>query len=284
MANPKCILIKHATILSMDQAIGNVSNCDNLIKEDMIAAVGLKLSIPEDGDCKTIDCRDRLWHQRDLLLWLLSQPPILAHPSEEHFEDFTQELHQRDAAHVLKEQYPDNNPKTSLLTFGIAPNELGSTAIEDIKEELKRSCVIGARVITCHVAMDHYDRAHQKIVQGLANDNLLWPDIVFSHGASPTEGELRAIKESSAGIVATPDTELQMGMNHPVAFRAAENGCRSCLSIHITSNNSNDFMAQMRLALKAQRAKDNEENIPKVIRQKMEEVLYDEVEVILRKC
>ncbi|KAH3906997.1 hypothetical protein HBI56_113820 [Parastagonospora nodorum] len=225
MANPKCILIKHATILSMDQAIGNVSNCDNLIKEDTIAAVGLKLSIPEDGDCKTIDCRDsiiplgfvdghhHMWQQfllsiatdLSLLDYLINMrtrygslstaedvyiaqyadglsllsngittvldhchifntpsladaairglkdsgirgtfcygfypnPPMPEHPSGELFEDFTQELRQRDAARVLRKHFPDNNTKTLLLTFGIAPNELGSTAMEDIKEELK---------------------------------------------------------------------------------------------------------------------------------------------------
>ncbi|KAH4036462.1 hypothetical protein HBI81_170600 [Parastagonospora nodorum] len=132
--------------------------------------------------------------------------------------------------------------------------------------------------------MGHYDMRHQFIVQDLANDNLLGPDIVFSHGANSTEGEFAAIKECGASIVATPDTKLYMRMGHPVAFRAADNGCRSCLGTEITSNTSNDFMAQMRLALKAQRAKDNEESFPKVVRQETEEVLYDEFEVILRKC
>lgn len=121
--------------------------------------------------------------------------------------------------------------------------------------------------------MGHYAMAHRKIVQDLADDNLLRPDIVFSHGASLTQSELAAIKVSGAGIVATPDTELQMGVGHPVAFHAADNGCHSCLGIDITSSNSNDFMAQMRLALQAQRANDNEEKFPKVVKRKIEEVL-----------
>jgi cytosine/adenosine deaminase-related metal-dependent hydrolase len=362
MTTPNYILIQHATVLSMDRDIGNLPDCDVLIKEDTIAAVGPALSIPRHGECDIIDGTDSIitpgfvdghhhmwqqflrsiatdWSLLDYLvnmrtkfgslftaedvyfaqyaagLSLLSNgittvldhchiintpshadaavrglkdsgirgtfcygfypnPPIPAHLGRGRFENFSQELRQQDAARVLREHFPDNNPKTSLLTFGIAPNEPESTAIETIKEELRQSRAMGARLITYHVAMGHYDIAKRAIVQDLANDNLLGPDIVFSHGASLSQDELAAIRESGAGIVATPDTELQMGMGHPVAFRAADNGCHSCLGIDITSNNSNDFMAQMRLALQTQRAKDNQESFPKAVKRKTEEVLH----------
>ena len=217
MKAPKSTLIKHPTVLSMDQAIGNVSDCNILIKEDIIAAVELAVSIPEDGDCEIIEGTDSIispefvdghhhmwqqflrsittdWPPLDYLinmrtkygslftaedvyfaqyaagLGLLSKgvttvldhchvinspsfadtavgglkdssirgtfcygfypnPPMPTDLSGEAVEGFTQELRHHDAARVLKEHFPDNDPKSSLLTFGVAPDEPESTAI-----------------------------------------------------------------------------------------------------------------------------------------------------------
>lgn len=86
-------------------------------------------------------------------------PPMLVYISGEPSENFTQELHEQDAVRVLKEHFPNNDPNISLLTFGITPNEPKATLIETIKEELRKSRAIGARLITYHVAIGYYDIA-----------------------------------------------------------------------------------------------------------------------------
>ncbi|KAI9038645.1 Metallo-dependent hydrolase [Aspergillus affinis] len=82
-----------------------------------------------------------------------------------------------------------------------------------------------------HVAMGHCDTRHARVVQDLADMDLLAPDLVFSHGASFMDGEIEAIARVGAGIVGTPDTELQMGMGYPVVLKARDAGCRMRLAV-----------------------------------------------------
>ncbi|KAJ6151371.1 hypothetical protein N7470_007965 [Penicillium chermesinum] len=186
---------------------------------------------------------------------------------------FDQAQRVRDARRVREVHFTNNNPAEELLTFGIAPTEPESQPLDETVRQILLSRDLGARITTMHVAMGPYDTAHQEVVQHLANEHILGPDLVFSHGASLTDSELDSIRSTGAGVVSTPDTELQMGMGFPVAFRATDKGCNACLGLDITSNQGNDFMTQMRLALQVQRAVDNQGGLPLAIRRKTAEVL-----------
>lgn len=139
---------------------------------------------------------------------------------------FDQGAREEDAVRVRDEYFRDNDPRSALLTFGIAPNEPDAQPIDTTIREIQKSRAIGARLITLHIALGHYDIFHRRTVQQLADANLLAPDLVFSHGASMTDSELGAIQASGAGIVSTPDTEMQMGMGNPgpVVWRAGDGG------------------------------------------------------------
>jgi cytosine/adenosine deaminase-related metal-dependent hydrolase len=67
-----------------------------------------------------------------------------------------------------------------------------------------------------------------------------------------------------------------MGMGHPVAFRAKDAGCHVSLGIDITSNQSNDMFAQMRLTLQAQRCKEDNQasTLPVMVARKNEDALH----------
>lgn len=186
---------------------------------------------------------------------------------------FDHEQRVRDARRVRDVHFRSNDPAKDLLTFGIAPTEPESQPLVETVRQVLLSRELGARITTMHVAMGPYDTAHKEVVQHLANSGVLGPDLVFSHGASLTDSELDAIREAGAGIVATPDTELQMGMGFPVGFRAADKGCKSCVGLDITSNQGNDFLSQMRLALQVQRAVDNQAVFPLAIKRKTAEIL-----------
>ena len=73
------------------------------------------------------------------------------------------------------------------------------------------------------------------------------------HGSSLTDDELDAVARAGAGVSATPETELQMGMGHPVTARALSRGVAASLGIDIVSNYAGDMFAQMRLQLQAER-------------------------------
>ncbi|OAA68000.1 Metal-dependent hydrolase, composite domain protein [Niveomyces insectorum RCEF 264] len=159
-----------------------------------------------------------------------------------------------EARRAREEHFPDNDPATQLLTFGGAPAEAEGMTLAALQQEIDLFRSLGARVITMHVAMGNYDVNHQ-IVQQLGDAGYLGRDLLFSHGASFTESEFALIRAAGAGVSSTPETDLQMGMGHPVAFKAAARGCHVGLGIDITSNQNNDFLALMRLLLQAERGK-----------------------------
>ena len=166
-------------------------------------------------------------------------------------------MRKNDALRVRQELFPIRDPAKSLLTFGFAPRESEGQGIDDTVADLQVARALGVKITTMHVAMGHYDTRLARVVQNLADTDLLAPDLVFSHSASFTDGELNAKARIRAGIVGTPDTELQMGMGYPVVFKARDAGCRVGLGLDIASNQCNDFVVQMRLAVQTQRGIEN---------------------------
>ncbi len=143
------------------------------------------------------------------------------------------------------------------VLIGVSPQEPEAVPPQVLHDEIKMCREAGARTLSLHVAMGNYDGAN-RVVEKLAAAGLLGPDLLFVHGAALTPGELEAIAASGAGLSSTPETELQMGMGQPVALMPRSKGVRTSLGIDIVSNYAGDMFAQMRLALQAARAKDNE--------------------------
>lgn len=179
-----------------------------------------------------------------------------------------------DDAQRVKETYFKSNQPTDLLRFGFAPAEFEQCTLADAIDEVQFGRSLGAVVITGHVAMGKYDRGLH-IVRNFDQRGVLGPDLLFSHCSTLHDDELDSIKNTGASISSTPDTELQMGMGHPIAFKAHEHGCATSIGIDITSNNPADMFQQMRLLLQAQRHLDNETHptrLPRVS-QRCEKVL-----------
>ena len=158
-----------------------------------------------------------------------------------------------DLRRVRREHFGDGD---GLLRLGLAPSEVEAMPIEAIRGELELAREVGAARISCHVAMGAYDRG-RGIVGQLANDGLLGADVLLVHGSSLTDDELDAVARAGAGISATPETELQMGMGHPVTARALARGVPTSLGIDVVSNYAGDMFAQMRLQLQAERGREH---------------------------
>ncbi|KAM0543471.1 hypothetical protein ACHAPJ_012269 [Fusarium lateritium] len=355
------LLIKGASVLTVDPTKGNLENCDILIENDRIVAVGQDLTSPSGGNVTVIEAQGcivtpgfvdghhHLWQQllrgvatdwslfdytvnmrsiygslytaEDVYLatyvaalslinngvtsvlehchiinspdhadaavralqdagirgtfcyGFYSNPPLSDQGAPADTDGFPHSSRLSDAARIRKAYFGQNSPDEQLLTFGIAPDEPEAQPLEETIAQIKQSRDLGARVITMHVAMGPFDRARRQIVHHLANAGTLGSDLIFSHGASFTDDELDAIRDTGAAIVATPDTELQMGMGFPIVFDASDRGCRTCLGIDITSNQGNDFIAQMRLALQTRRAQENEKVFPLTIARKTSDIL-----------
>ncbi|KAL1901057.1 hypothetical protein Sste5346_002124 [Sporothrix stenoceras] len=157
-----------------------------------------------------------------------------------------------DAARLRKTAFSPSNSPTDLLRFGFAPTEVERAPLEQSVDELLYGRSLGAALITAHVALGTYDMGSH-IVRGLAERNLLGPDLVFSHGTCLAPDEIQAISQAGSSISSTPDTELQMGMGRPIAIAAEAQGCTTSLGVDIVSNSPGDMFVQMRLLLQSQR-------------------------------
>jgi cytosine/adenosine deaminase-related metal-dependent hydrolase len=142
---------------------------------------------------------------------------------------------------------------SGLVRFGFAPFEGEAMPFETLVDEIKFARTLDAAAISIHVALGAYDRGN-RLVEKLHGADLLGPDLLFVHGATLTDHELDLIKSSGAGISATPETELQMGMGFPVGQRAHNHGIRVGLGVDIVSNYSGDMFMPMRLGLQSTRA------------------------------
>jgi cytosine/adenosine deaminase-related metal-dependent hydrolase len=160
-------------------------------------------------------------------------------------------------ARRIKETYFKSNQPTDLVRFGFAPAEIERGTIQQAIDEVEFGRSLNAAVITGHVAMGKYDRGVH-LVRHFQEENMLGPDLLLSHCAGLQDDELQAVSKNGVSLSSTPDTELQMGMGHPIAFKAREQGCCASIGIDITSNNPADMFQQMRLLIQAQRHLENE--------------------------
>lgn len=159
-----------------------------------------------------------------------------------------------DIVRIRRERIKDD---AGLITLGVNPQEPESGPAQRLHEEVRRFRELGVKTISMHVAMGCYD-GQNRVVQHLADAGLLGPDMIFVHGAALTDSEIDAIRAAGAGISSTPETELQMGMGYPLSLSGRDVGTRISLGIDIVSNYPGDMFSQMRIAMQAARARDNE--------------------------
>ena len=95
-------------------------------------------------------------------------------------------------------------------------------------------------------------------VPELDHHGLLSPDQVHVHCNTLDERNFRRLADNDCKVSSSPETEIQMGMGHPVIGRALELGMRPSLSCDVMSSNSGDMFSQMRIGLQFERCMRND--------------------------
>jgi cytosine/adenosine deaminase-related metal-dependent hydrolase len=143
-----------------------------------------------------------------------------------------------------------------LLTMGIALTETGLLPFDDTAAEVRSARELGA-LLTAHTACVWGSRSTMGVTE-LNAHGLIDADQVHVHCNALPDHELELLAGAGAKVSSTPETELQMGMGHPVIGRALALGMKPTLGCDIVSLNSGDMFAQMRIGLQFQRAMDND--------------------------
>lgn len=96
------------------------------------------------------------------------------------------------------------------------------------------------------------------LVEQLASEGLLGPDLEFIHATRISEGSWQAIAESGASVSIAAPIEMTMRHGMPPLQAALDHGVQPALSTDVECTMTADFFTQMRSVLTLQRALINE--------------------------
>jgi 5-methylthioadenosine/S-adenosylhomocysteine deaminase len=158
-----------------------------------------------------------------------------------------------DAHRVQAEHFSSGD---GLVTMGVAITETGLLPWEDTVAEVRSARELDV-LLTAHTACVWGSQSTMG-VRELHAHGLLGTEQVHVHCNALSDDELRLLADAGAKVSSTPETELQMGMGHPVIGRALALGMKPTLGCDIASLNSGDMFAQMRIGLQFERAMEND--------------------------
>ncbi|QGY46508.1 amidohydrolase family protein [Maribellus comscasis] len=95
-------------------------------------------------------------------------------------------------------------------------------------------------------------------VQKLFEAGLLEPDLNFAHANTISENDFKILANHNCSISVTPEVELQMGLGLPATGKAIKNRITCGLGVDVVTATSGNMFDQMKVALQAERAIQNE--------------------------
>jgi cytosine/adenosine deaminase-related metal-dependent hydrolase len=143
-----------------------------------------------------------------------------------------------------------------LVTMGIALTECGLLPFDQTIAEAQSAREMHVPMVL-HTGCSWGLRVTEGIPE-LEHHGLLGPDQVHVHCNTLDERDFGRLAEHDCKVSSSPETEIQMGMGHPVIGRALSHGMRPSLSCDVMSSNSGDMFAQMRLGLQFERCMRND--------------------------
>ena len=158
-----------------------------------------------------------------------------------------------DARRIREELLPSDE---GLVTMALALTEVGLVPFEDTIAEAASARELGVPSVL-HTGCNWGSPITEGIPE-LDHHGLLSAGQVHVHCNTLDERTFRRLAENDCKVSSSPETEMQMGMGHPVIGRALELGMRPSLSCDVMSSNSGDMFSQMRLGLQFERCMRND--------------------------
>ncbi len=158
-----------------------------------------------------------------------------------------------DARRIRREQLSSDE---GLVTMAVALTEVGLVPFEDTIAEARSAIELGVPSVL-HTGCNWGSPITEGIPE-LDHHGLLSAGQVHVHCNTLDDRTFRRLAENDCRVSSSPETEMQMGMGHPVIGRALELGMRPSLSCDVMSSNSGDMFSQMRLGLQFERCMRND--------------------------
>ncbi len=146
--------------------------------------------------------------------------------------------------------------RSGLVIMGTALTEMGLIPLSENRREIEAS-----RDMQVVQSIHNNLFWGSSIGQGVAvlhHAGLLGPDQVHVHCNTCTDDDFKYLADAGCAVVCTPDTEMQMGMGHPVFLEAARHGILCTAGCDIITLNGGDLIGQLRLGLQDARVRAND--------------------------
>lgn len=158
-----------------------------------------------------------------------------------------------DARRIRERELPSDE---GLVTMGVALTELGLLPFDETIAEVRSARELGVPAVL-HTGCV-WGSVLTNGIPELDHHGLLGPDQVHVHCNTLDDRSFRRLADNACKVSSSPETEIQMGMGHPVIRRALEHGMRPSLSCDVVSSNSGDMFSQMRIGLQFERCMRND--------------------------
>lgn len=136
-----------------------------------------------------------------------------------------------------------------LITLGAALTESWLAPEETTADEIRTAKDLGIARITLHVGSNPAPTD----VDRMRRTGCFGPEFTYSHCNTSGRDFFDCVAQTGGGIVATPETEMGMGMGFPVTAKATDAGIPFGLGADIVSFASGDMLMAARLALQTSR-------------------------------
>ncbi|UOY89119.1 amidohydrolase family protein [Bacillus glycinifermentans] len=163
-------------------------------------------------------------------------------------------LSNTDEAERVKKAYFQSNDQ--LLTMGLAIRGPEFSSWDTSVFEIKTARTLDV-VCSMHIAFGNWG-AKDRSIEKLHQAGLLGPDLNMVHVNAISEEEMKMLAAHGSSISVTPEIEMMMGHGYPVTGLALEHGVPPTLGVDVVTSTGGDLFAQMKFALQAERAKQNE--------------------------
>ena len=164
--------------------------------------------------------------------------------------------HEQRLADARRIRARELSSEDALVTMGVALTEVGLLPFEQTIAEARSARELGVPSVL-HTGCNRGSLVTEGIPE-LDHHHLLSADQVHVHCNTLDDRNLRRLADNDCKVSSSPETEIQMGMGHPVIGRVLDLGMRPSLSCDVSSSNSGDMFSQMRIGLQFERCMRND--------------------------
>lgn len=175
-------------------------------------------------------------------------PAPVDHPAFQTVDDRIKD------AHRIQDELLSSSD--ALVTMGMALTETGLIPWSSSVKEITAALEMGVPQSIHN--NNYFGVTVSQGVEPMHHAGLLHESQIHVHCNTSTPDQFRMLADAGCTVVSTPDTEIQMGMGHPVFNEAKKYGIRSTVGCDIITLNGGDIVGQLRLGLQDARVRVND--------------------------